>query len=268
MSRVDLYCVWGNILSPCFLFDDPKQLPPTVLTPNEKDGDSNFLNRLTKGGDVSALLFFQASGIPKRVTHVYATSCNIATASFDSGKALENYIQEKYPTVTSSPECKLLPVFIHAPGARVHTDDTTVSKRSNDQPTAALDFAVDLVKSKNIDPSKIVVIAPYAANVDLLDYMIRKKPAYKELKGIPPPSTVDSFQGQENDIVIVVMGTAPKPGPGFTTHEQRLNVMLTWHRFRCSRCSVVVDSMNVTGELVDDEGNDLSKANFNDKHFS
>ncbi|EHK15922.1 uncharacterized protein TRIVIDRAFT_9480, partial [Trichoderma virens Gv29-8] len=71
---------------------------------------------------------------------------------------------------------------------------------------------------------------------------LRKKAAYEALKGIPPPSTVDSFQGQENDIVIVVMGTAhPKPGPGFTSHEQRLNVMLTRHR--CGL--VVVGDINV-----------------------
>ncbi|KAF3060122.1 hypothetical protein CFAM422_011434 [Trichoderma lentiforme] len=87
---------------------------------------------------------------------------------------------------------------------------------------------VDLVKSKKIDPSKLVLISPYAANVELLDRMLRKNAAYEALKGIPSPSTVDSFQGQENDIIFVVMGTAhPRPGPGFTSQEQRLNVMLT-----------------------------------------
>ncbi|KAJ4857590.1 AAA domain-containing protein [Trichoderma breve] len=161
------------------------------------------------------------------VPHVYATICNVATASFDSGRPLENYIQEKYPIVTPSPEGKLLPVFIHTPSARVHTNDTTGSKKSVDQVTIALDFMVDLVKSKNIDLSKIGIISPYAANVELLDRMIRKNAAYEALKGTPPASTVDSFQGQENDIIFVVMGTAyPRPRPRFTAQEQRLNVML------------------------------------------
>lgn len=128
------------------------------------------------------------------------------------------------------PEGKLLPVFVHTPGSRVHTDEATGSKKSVDQVTIALDFMVDLVKSKNIDTSKIGIISPYAANVELLDCIIRKKAAYEALKGIPPASTVDSFQGQENDIIFVVMGTAyPRPGPGFTSQEQRLNVMLTQH---------------------------------------
>ncbi|KAL5083608.1 hypothetical protein Trisim1_001302 [Trichoderma cf. simile WF8] len=250
MNRADLYGVWGNTLSPCFLFGDPKQLPPAVLTTNDEDDGGNFLNRFAKSGDISPLLLFQANGIPvyrlttqlrmgnglfdmvsriiyQGVLHVYATNCNVATASFDSGRALENYIQEKYPTGTPSPEGKLLPVFIHTPGARVHTDDTTGSKKSVDQVTIALDFMVDLVKSKKIDPSKLVVISPYAANVELLDRMLRKNAAYEALKGIPPASTVDSFQGQENDIIFVVMGTAyPRPGPEFTSQEQRLNVML------------------------------------------
>ncbi|EHK15923.1 uncharacterized protein TRIVIDRAFT_1445, partial [Trichoderma virens Gv29-8] len=64
MNRADLYCVWGNTLSPCFLFGDPKQLPPTVMTTNEKDSAGNFLNRFAKSGSISALLFFQAIGIP------------------------------------------------------------------------------------------------------------------------------------------------------------------------------------------------------------
>ncbi|PNP52921.1 hypothetical protein THARTR1_06436 [Trichoderma harzianum] len=138
------------------------------------------------------------------VPHVYAASCNTATPSFDSVRALESYLHEKYPTVTPCPEGKLLPVFIRTPGARVYTDDTTGSKKSADQVKIALDFMVDLVKSKNIDPSKLVIISPYAANVKLFDRMLRKNAAYEALKGIPPPSTVDSFQGQENHIVFVM----------------------------------------------------------------
>ncbi|PKK39612.1 hypothetical protein CI102_15039, partial [Trichoderma harzianum] len=55
---------------------------------------------------------------------------------------------------------------------------------------------------------------------------MRKNAVYEALKGVPPASTVDSFQGQENDIIFVVMGTTyPRPRPGFTSQEQRLNVI-------------------------------------------
>lgn len=211
MNRADLCCVRGNTLTllPCFLFGDPKQLPPTVMTPNDKDADDSYLNRFTKSGDLLALLVLQASGIPTyRLTTQLRMGYglfdmlskiiykgNIATPSFDSGKALRaTYIKSTNPTVSPCAEGKLLPVFIHAPESRVHTDDAIGSKRSADQNTIALDLMVDLVKSKNIDPSKIGIIFPYAANLELLDCMIhvRKNAAYK---GIPPASTVDSFQG-------------------------------------------------------------------------
>lgn len=45
-------------------------------------------------------------------------------------------------------------------------------------------------------------------------------------------STVDSFQGKENDIIVVVLGTNRFYGPGFTAQVQRLNFMLT--RARCA----------------------------------
>ncbi|KAL7933460.1 hypothetical protein V8C35DRAFT_56004 [Trichoderma chlorosporum] len=210
MNRADLYCVWGNTLSPCFHFGDPKQPTPTVLTVEEKDGDGSFLVHFANSGSISALLFFQAIGIPvyrlttqlrmgnslfdmvstiiyKGVPHVYASSCNIANAAFDSERALESYIWEKYPTVSPCPEGKLLPVFIHTPGSRVFTDPATKSKKIR---TIAnlLYFAVDLFQ---IQKHKIVIIAPCAVNVDFLDYMLRKKPTYEALKGIPPPLAID-----------------------------------------------------------------------------
>ncbi|PTB63892.1 hypothetical protein BBK36DRAFT_1171340 [Trichoderma citrinoviride] len=64
MNRADLYCVWGNTCLPCFLSGDPQQTVPTVLGKNARDGDGNFLNRFAKSASISALAFFQATGIP------------------------------------------------------------------------------------------------------------------------------------------------------------------------------------------------------------
>lgn len=62
---------------------------------------------------------------------------------------------------------------------------------------------------------------------------------------MPAASTIGSFQGQENDIVIVVMSTATPGGPGFTSDPQRLNVMLT--RQKCGL--VIVGGTKVTGSM-------------------
>ena len=57
----------------------------------------------------------------------------------------------------------------------------------------------------------------------------------RRLRGMGSPSTVDSFQGQENDIIVVMGTSLPQFGPGFTTDPHRLNVLLTRQR-----CGLVV----------------------------
>ncbi|PCD36203.1 hypothetical protein FGRA07_08087 [Fusarium graminearum] len=69
MKRPNLYCVWGNTLSPLFVFGDPKQLRPTVMMlterwPNSKTRPGEFINRYAWDARISALEYLQASGIP------------------------------------------------------------------------------------------------------------------------------------------------------------------------------------------------------------
>lgn len=69
MKRPDLYCVWGNTLSPLFVFGDPKQLRPTVMMPterwpNSKKRPGEFINRFAWDARISAPEYLQASGIP------------------------------------------------------------------------------------------------------------------------------------------------------------------------------------------------------------
>ncbi|RSL74611.1 hypothetical protein CEP53_000179 [Fusarium sp. AF-6] len=112
--------------------------------------------------------------------------------------------------------------------------------------TVALDFAAEFVKSKKADPARIIFISPYAANVRVIKGM-RRKPEYACLTGMPDAMTVDWFQGQENDLAVVVMGTAhPHSGPGFTSNSQRLNVMLT--RQKCGL--VIVGDIYVAGAVT------------------
>lgn len=127
------------------------------------------------------------------------------------------------------------------------TDPQTLSKKSPDQVKVALDLLVDLVKTKQIDIGRVVCIVPYAANLRLVE-SYRKRPEYSLLQGMPDASTVDSFQGQDNDVVFLIMGTAhPRPGPGFTANPMRLNVMIS----RQKSALVVIGDINVA---KDNEG--------------
>ena len=70
---------------------------------------------------------------------------------------------------------------------------------------AALDFVLDLVSNTEIEAGEIIVLCPYAANVKHLEHL-RKRPKFAPLAGMPPASTVDSYQGQEMNIVVCVLG--------------------------------------------------------------
>lgn len=64
ISRPDLYRVWGNTMLPCLLGGDDKQLPPAVMTVDDKDIEGDHINRLAQDAKLSALEFFRASGWP------------------------------------------------------------------------------------------------------------------------------------------------------------------------------------------------------------
>jgi hypothetical protein len=158
---------------------------------------------------------------------------------------------ERFPAMRPSPPGKLLPVFVHCENSYVYVDQRSGSKMCRVQVQVGLDIAVDLV-ARGIDPHHITVLSPYSANVELIGRR-RRQPQYMALATMAPASTVDAFQGQENDIIIVVMGTAfPRPGPGFTADANRLNVLLT--RQRCGL--VVVGDVNIRKQV---EGKDKDK---------
>jgi len=252
MNRADLACVWGNCLLPCFLVGDPKQLPPTVMSARETDTEGFLVNRLTEDGRLSPLEMLQASGIPVYRLHVqlrmpkalfdtvrrefyrdvpftYAPWCDITLPAFAPGRILEAFAQARYPDLRPPPEGTFSPIFINCEGSRVFRNEMTLSKRCPGQVNVALDFIADLVGA-GVQPAKVTLLAPYAANA--LHAEFRRREKYRKLLAdMPPACTIDGYQGQENDIIVVVFGTNQFHGVGFTAQAQRLNVLLT--RARC-----------------------------------
>ncbi|KAF4913911.1 Helicase SEN1 [Colletotrichum viniferum] len=267
MDRGDLITAWGNEMLPLLCGGDPEQLPPTVLTDQcSLDTSGHVLNQFSNDGRVSAQGFLMASGhsvyrlrlqlrtgnglfdivgkviypdIPVR----YGPSCDINLPKFEVGHHLEAYCRERFSELLAPAKDKFAPVFVHCSDTGVYVDSVTGSKRSPDQVRTALSFAADFVTKKSVDASKLVILSPYKQNVALIDRWSKR---YPELAGMPPPSTIDGYQGQEKDIVLVVMGTkAFKPGPGFTKNRNRLNVLLT--RQRCGL--VIFGDIHVAGSL-------------------
>ncbi|RFU75706.1 dna helicase [Trichoderma arundinaceum] len=251
ISRPDLYCVWGNTLLSCVLAGDDKQLPPTVMSLKNRDGEGNHIDRLGLDGQISPLSFFKANGWPifrlrtqfrmgtglfdlchrqvySDVPLEYGPGCDISLEKHSAGRQLEAYLQQRFPNLTPAPAATFKEVFIHCKGAKCIVD--------------------------SIDPAQVTIITPYKANVELID-RLRKKSKYSILSKMGPTATVDSFQGREGDIAVVVMGTTQGVGPGFTTDEQQLNVMFSRQRSGL----VIFGDIKVLGKLVKDHNKDKKK---------
>lgn len=93
--------------------------------------------------------------------------------------------------------------------------------------------------------STIGVIAPYRRQVEEIERQVRRDPRLQELLcgGILQVGTVDSFQGQERDLIIFCCTRSNSQGRlGFVDNRQRLNVALS--RARC-RLIVLADGQTI-----------------------
>ncbi|KAI8713768.1 hypothetical protein NCS52_01222300 [Fusarium sp. LHS14.1] len=177
MTRPDLYSVWGNTMMPCILAGDEKQLPPAVMTLDEKDSQGNAINRPGRDARISPLEFFMGLGMP---VYRLRTQLRMARGLFDLskieldahrvGRDLESFAFVRYPELNAAPTGSLQPIFIHCENSHCHIDPITKSKSNKDQVIVALDFILDFVSSTSgrVDPSQIAIITPYTANVDVI----------------------------------------------------------------------------------------------------
>ncbi|KAK1659631.1 P-loop containing nucleoside triphosphate hydrolase protein [Colletotrichum godetiae] len=243
MDRGDLASAWGNKMLPLLCGGDTEQLPPTVLTEQyDVDAAGLVFNQFSNDGSVSAQGFLMASG---HLAYRLRLQLRTADGLFDIvGKIIYPDIPGALPGTDCARKGQVAPIFIHCPDTVVKIDHVNGGKRCLDQVHAALNMASEFVTKKSVDPSKLVILSSYKTNVDFLNKWAEKH--YPELANMSPASTIGGYQGRENDIVFVVMGTkARNPGPGFTKNRNRLNVLLT--RQRCGL--VIFGDINVVGEM-------------------
>lgn len=86
------------------------------------------------------------------------------------------------------------------------------------------------INDENID---VGVISPYKAQTNYLRKLIRKNTFLKPLKRFISVNTVDGFQGQERDIIIISLVRANKDREiGFLKDLRRMNVAITRARMK------------------------------------
>jgi superfamily I DNA and/or RNA helicase len=88
----------------------------------------------------------------------------------------------------------------------------------------------DRVLQERID---VGVISPYRAQVQYLRQLLKKREFFKPFKGLISMNTVDGFQGQERDIIMISLVRANDKGEiGFLRDLRRMNVAITRARMK------------------------------------
>lgn len=270
----DLSTIWTKGL-PCLLAGDEYQpsadfedIPNIFGNDTQRVGD----HPLCPGpnGNVLPFMFFKATGWPiyrlrtqlrmaeglfdlchsevyNEIPLVYGPRSDIGLPHHKIGRDLEAFLKGRFPDISPAPDGSLQPVFVHCKGSFCNRQ----TYESLDQVKIALDLARDFVSCQAVDPRQIIIMSTSLANVGLVSRH-RASPEYASLADMPPASMFEP--GRQGDIVFLVMGTSKTSGPGFTTNQQRLNVMLSRHR-----CGLVVfGDINVAGP-VDGTGTTRAK---------
>lgn len=77
------------------------------------------------------------------------------------------------------------------------------------------------------------LISPYRSQVQLLRSMINGDKFFKPFKGLMTVNTVDGFQGQERDVILLSMVRSNEKGEiGFLGDLRRMNVAMTRARHK------------------------------------
>ena len=77
------------------------------------------------------------------------------------------------------------------------------------------------------------IISPYRAQVQLLRHLLMKREYFKPLRRLIAVNTVDGFQGQERDVIILSMVRSNDEGQiGFLRDLRRMNVAITRARMK------------------------------------
>jgi len=96
------------------------------------------------------------------------------------------------------------------------------------------DYLTKIGKQRILDERiDVGIISPYRAQVQHLKHLLKKQEFFKPYRHLITVNTVDGFQGQERDIIIVSMVRSNDAGQiGFLRDLRRMNVAITRARMK------------------------------------
>jgi hypothetical protein len=129
-----------------------------------------------------------------------------------------NYTEEKQESIINGADL--------IPGLQDALDEGATSYTNRDEAMSIVMYVADLLLQK-MDPKVVTVISPYTAQVELI------KQLAKEVDMAIAIKTVDQFQGNENQIIIVSLVRSNSEGRiGFLKESGRLHVLLSRAKMR------------------------------------
>lgn len=100
--------------------------------------------------------------------------------------------------------------------------------------TVLQDYFTKIGKARVLDERiDVGVISPYRAQVQYLRQLIRKREFFKPYRSLIAVNTVDGFQGQERDVILISLVRSNDEGQiGFLSDLRRMNVAITRARMK------------------------------------
>ncbi|MDO4210525.1 MAG: AAA domain-containing protein [Bacteroidales bacterium] len=120
-------------------------------------------------------------------------------------------------------------------GSEAFSDLSIYNKEEAEYTIAALHLYIEKIGKKRVLDERIDfgVISPYKAQVRLLRQLVKKDTFLRPFRRAITINTVDAFQGQERDVVLISMVRANETGKiGFLGDLRRMNVAITRARYK------------------------------------
>lgn len=214
------------------LAGDHCQLPPTVKSPEALAGglDRTLMQKIVEGHPEAVALL----GVQYRMTDAIMQFPN---QEFYDGR-LQSDPSVRYRSIL---DWDTAIEWVDTPGEADYEEQEAGDGVSRQNPAEA-QLTVDTLKAyfERIGTRRILderldvgLISPYKGQVRLLRQLIRRDSWWKPFRRLISINTVDGFQGQERDIILISMVRSNSEGQvGFLRDLRRMNVAITRARMK------------------------------------
>lgn len=118
--------------------------------------------------------------------------------------------------------------FVGESFGRINKDEAELTLKTLE------DYFGKIGKQRILDEQiDVGIISPYRAQVQYLKQLVRRREFFKPYRGLITVNTVDGFQGQERDVILISLVRANEEGQiGFLNDLRRMNVAITRARMK------------------------------------